>query len=78
MFKADVIIVGAGPVGCVLANKIATELNLSCLIIAWGARVARRQPQPNLSSGTLSQVPRAFDGRIARRQPQPRPLSAGP
>ena len=33
MFKADVIIVGAGPVGCVLANKIATELNLSCLII---------------------------------------------
>ena len=33
MFKADVIIVGAGPVGCVLAHKISTELNLSCLII---------------------------------------------
>ena len=33
MFKADVVIVGAGPVGCVLANKFATELNLSCLII---------------------------------------------
>ena len=33
MFKADVIIVGSGPVGCVLAHKISTELNLSCLII---------------------------------------------
>ena len=33
MFKADVIIIGAGPVGCVLAHKISTELNLSCLII---------------------------------------------
>ena len=33
MYKSDVIIVGAGPVGCVLANKISTELNLKCLII---------------------------------------------
>jgi len=33
MFKEDVIIVGAGPVGCVLANKITSELKLSCLII---------------------------------------------
>ena len=33
MYKEDVIIVGAGPVGCVLANKITSELKLSCLII---------------------------------------------
>lgn len=33
MFKEDVIIIGAGPVGCVLANKITSELKLSCLII---------------------------------------------
>ena len=33
MYKSDVIIVGAGPVGCVLANKITSELNLKCLII---------------------------------------------
>ncbi|WP_440676336.1 UDP-galactopyranose mutase [Candidatus Pelagibacter sp. HIMB1593] len=33
MYNADVVIVGAGPVGCVLANKLSTELNLSCLII---------------------------------------------
>ena len=28
MKNADVIIVGAGPVGCVLANKLSDELNL--------------------------------------------------
>ena len=33
MKNADVIIVGAGPVGCVLANKLSNELNLKCLII---------------------------------------------
>ena len=33
MKNADVIIVGAGPVGCVLANKLSSELNLKCLII---------------------------------------------
>jgi len=33
MFKSNVVIVGAGPVGCVLAHKIATELKLNCLII---------------------------------------------
>ena len=33
MYNADVVIIGAGPVGCVLAHKISTELNLSCLII---------------------------------------------
>ena len=33
MYKSNVVIVGAGPVGCVLANKISTELKLNCLII---------------------------------------------
>ena len=33
MKNADVIIVGAGPVGCVLANKLSNELKLKCLII---------------------------------------------
>ena len=29
MIESDVIIVGAGPVGCVLANKISEDLKLS-------------------------------------------------
>tara|TARA_X000000950_G_scaffold25925_1_gene27867 strand:- start:913 stop:2034 length:1122 start_codon:yes stop_codon:yes gene_type:complete len=33
MIVYDVIIVGAGPVGCVLAQKISSELGLNCLII---------------------------------------------
>ena len=33
MIESDVIIVGAGPVGCVLANKISEDLKLNCLII---------------------------------------------
>ncbi len=33
MIESDVIIVGAGPVGCVLANKISNDLKLDCLII---------------------------------------------
>ena len=33
MIVSDVIIVGAGPVGCVLAQKISSELGLNCLII---------------------------------------------
>tara|TARA_A100000164_G_C21869419_1_gene754348 strand:- start:68 stop:1195 length:1128 start_codon:yes stop_codon:yes gene_type:complete len=31
--ESDVIIIGAGPVGCVLAHKITKELKLNCLII---------------------------------------------
>ena len=31
--ESDVIIVGAGPVGCVLAERISSQLNLNCLII---------------------------------------------
>ena len=31
--ESDVIIIGAGPVGCVLAHKIAKELKLNCLIL---------------------------------------------
>ena len=33
MIISDVIIIGAGPVGCVLAEKITSELKLNCLII---------------------------------------------
>ena len=33
MIICDVIIVGAGPVGCVMAQKITSELGLNCLII---------------------------------------------
>ena len=33
MIVSDVIIVGAGPVGCVLAQKISSDLGLNCLII---------------------------------------------
>ena len=31
--ESDVIIVGAGPVGCVLAERISSQLKLNCLII---------------------------------------------
>ena len=33
MYESDVVIVGGGPVGCVLAERIATNLKLNCLII---------------------------------------------
>ena len=33
MLKSDVVIVGAGPVGCVLAEKFSSDLNLKCIII---------------------------------------------
>ncbi len=33
MIISDVIIVGGGPVGCVLAERISTQLKLNCLII---------------------------------------------
>ena len=40
IYASDVIIIGAGPVGCVLANKISTELGLNCLIIEQRKHVA--------------------------------------
>ena len=33
MIKSDVIIVGGGPVGCVLAERISSILKLNCMII---------------------------------------------
>ena len=33
MIESDVIIIGGGPVGCVLAERISNELNLKCVII---------------------------------------------
>ena len=33
MIESDVIIVGGGPVGCVLAERISSQLKLNCLII---------------------------------------------
>ena len=33
MIESDVIIIGGGPVGCVLAERISNDLNLKCLII---------------------------------------------
>ncbi len=33
MIESDVIIVGAGPLGCVLAERISSKLKLNCLII---------------------------------------------
>lgn len=33
MLESDVIIIGSGPVGCVLAERLSSQLNLKCLII---------------------------------------------
>ena len=33
MIKSDVIIIGGGPVGCVLAERITSVLKLDCKII---------------------------------------------
>ena len=40
MITSDVIIVGGGPVGCVLAEKISSELKLNCLIIEKRSHIA--------------------------------------
>ena len=40
MITSDVIIVGAGPVGCVLAEKISSDLKLNCLIIEKRSHIA--------------------------------------
>ena len=38
--ESDVIIIGAGPVGCVLAHKITKELKLNCLILEKRSHIA--------------------------------------
>ena len=40
MITSDVIIVGGGPVGCVLAEKISSDLKLNCLIIEKRSHIA--------------------------------------
>ena len=40
MISSDVIIVGGGPVGCVLAEKISSDLKLNCLIIEKRSHIA--------------------------------------
>jgi UDP-galactopyranose mutase len=40
MIVSDVIIIGGGPVGCVLAEKISSDLKLNCLIIEKRSHIA--------------------------------------
>lgn len=40
MIKSDVIIIGGGPVGCVLAERISTILKLNCTIIEKRSHIA--------------------------------------
>ena len=39
-FESDIIIIGGGPVGCVLAEKFSSELKLNCLIIEKRSHIA--------------------------------------
>ena len=53
MIKSDVIIVGGGPVGCVLAERISTILNLKCLIIEKRNHIAGNCYDEKNSKGLL-------------------------
>ena len=53
ILESDVIIVGGGPVGCVLANKISNELNMNCLIIEKRNHIAGNCYDTHNSKGLL-------------------------
>ena len=53
MIKSNVIIVGGGPVGCVLAERISTILNLKCLIIEKRNHIAGNCYDEKNSKGLL-------------------------
>tara|TARA_Y100000389_G_C17435252_1_gene505098 strand:- start:792 stop:1916 length:1125 start_codon:yes stop_codon:yes gene_type:complete len=53
MIKSDVIIVGGGPVGCVLAERLSTILNLKCLIIEKRNHIAGNCYDEKNSKGLL-------------------------
>ena len=53
ILKSDVIIVGGGPVGCVLANKISNELKMNCLILEKRNHIAGNCYDTHNSRGLL-------------------------
>ena len=53
MIKTDVIIVGGGPVGCVLAERISSVLNLKCIIIEKRNHIAGNCYDEKNSKGLL-------------------------
>ena len=53
ILKSDVIIVGGGPVGCVLANKISNELKMNCLILEKRNHIAGNCYDTHNSKGLL-------------------------